>query len=111
MRQDSVRWVSAPLVGLAVIALAGRADAAVVWTATLEKGDLSEWMPGVNATKGTRQNVEVLGEQVHTGKFACKITVHPDDTFNGQDCVDIQHQSTLTAEGKQLWLSGYYMMP
>ncbi|HVR61682.1 MAG TPA: heparin lyase I family protein, partial [Polyangia bacterium] len=28
-----------------------------------------------------------------------------------QDRVDIQHQSTLTAEGKDTWVSGHYMMP
>src|SRR5437588_742662 len=30
---------------------------------------------------------------------------------NNQDRVDIQHQSTLTAEGKDTWISGYYLMP
>ncbi|HEX3698332.1 MAG TPA: heparin lyase I family protein [Polyangia bacterium] len=83
------------------------------WTSTFEKGDLSEWMPGVNPTKGTRKNVEVLGEQVYTGKYACKITVHPDDLFGQyvQDRVDIQHQSKLTGEGMDTWISGHYMMP
>ncbi|HXI59155.1 MAG TPA: heparin lyase I family protein [Polyangia bacterium] len=89
------------------------AQATVVWTSTFEKGDLSEWMPGTNPTKGARKNVEVLGEKVHGGSYACKITVHPDDLFGGnnQDRVDIQHQSTLTAEGKDTWISGYYLMP
>src|SRR5882762_10141617 len=112
MRQDALRWLSALFTSLAALSLPGRAGAAVVWTATFEKGDLSEWSPGVNPTKGTRKNVEVLGEQVYTGKFAGKITVHPDDTFTfGQNRVDIQHPSTLTAEGKESWLSGHYMMP
>src|SRR5258708_27081437 len=111
MRQDTFRRLLALLTYVVTLGLTGRANATVVWTATLEKGDLSEWRPGINAAKGARQNVEVLAEQVHTGKFACKITVPPDDTFNTQNRVDIQHQSTLTAEGKQLWLSGYYMMP
>jgi hypothetical protein len=105
------------LVG-ATVALAAPARATVVWTSTFEKGDLSEWSPGVNPTKtlagGTvRKNVEVLGEQVHTGRFACKITVHPDDLFGQyvQDRVDIKHNSTLTDEGKDTWVSGHYMMP
>ncbi|HEX3695105.1 MAG TPA: heparin lyase I family protein [Polyangia bacterium] len=95
------------------LAAARPAQATVAWTSTFEKGDLSEWMPGTNPTKGTRQNVEVLGEKVHSGSYACKITVHPDDLFGGnnQDRVDIQHQSTLTAEGKDTWISGYYLMP
>src|SRR5260221_2135536 len=112
MRQDALRWLSALFTSLAALSLPGRAGAAVVWTATFEKGDLSEWTPGVNGTKGTRKNVEVLGEQVHSGMFAGKITCHPDDTFTfGQNRVDIQHPTTLTANDKESWLSGYYMMP
>ncbi|HEY2729314.1 MAG TPA: heparin lyase I family protein [Polyangia bacterium] len=108
-----VRSCSVLLVALfGLLPVAGTAHGAVVWTATFEKGDLSEWSPGINATKGTRKNVEVLGEQVHSGTLACKITVHPDDTFSGgQNRVDIQHQSTLTGANKDTWLSGYYMMP
>ncbi len=98
-----------------VMAFATAAHAAVVWTATFEKGDSSEWMPGTNSKgpDGVRKNFEVLGEQVYRGKFAGKITVHPDDLFGQykQDRVDIQHQSTLTGEGKNLWISGFYMMP
>jgi MYXO-CTERM domain-containing protein len=103
---------------LAATALTTPARATVVWTATLEKGDLSEWGSGPNPTKtlpdGTvRKNVEVVGEQVYGGKFACKITVHPDDTFGqyNQDRVDIKHDSTLTGEGKDSYLSGYYYLP
>jgi hypothetical protein len=103
---------------LNVLAVTSVAHAAVVWTSTFEKGDLSEWTPGTNPTKTlpngmVRKNVEVLGEQVYTGKYACKITVHPDDLFGPyvQDRVDIQHQSTLTAEGKDTWVSGHYMIP
>src|SRR5262245_26591958 len=111
MRQYSLRRLSAFVTGLSIIGLAGSANAAPTWTATFEKGDLSEWTPGVNTTKGTRKNVEVLGEQVHTGKWAGKITCHPDDTFTfGQNRVDIQHPSTLTAQNKESWISGHYMM-
>jgi len=88
--------------------------AAVVWTATFEKGDSSEWKPGINAVQpnGTRKNFEVLGEQVYRGKFAGKITVHPDDTFSADQIrVDIQHPSTLTDEGKNSWITGHYMLP
>jgi MYXO-CTERM domain-containing protein len=90
------------------------AGAAVVWTATFESGTLSEFRGGVNLVQpnGTRKNVEVLGEQVYSGKFAGKITVHPDDTFTfNQNRADIGHPSTLTAQGAQVWLSGHYMMP
>jgi hypothetical protein len=102
---------------LAVLAFSGSANAMVVWTSGFEKGDLSEWTPGINATKTlpggmVRQNVVVQQAQVYTGKYACEITVHPDDLFGQyvQDRVDIQHQSTLTAEGKDTWVSGHYLM-
>jgi len=94
------------------------ARAAVVWTATHEAGDLKEWGGGLNLTKTlpdktVRQNAEVLGEQVYGGKLACKITVHPDDTFGpyNQDRVDLSHHSTITGEGKDSYVSGYYYLP
>jgi hypothetical protein len=80
----------------------------VVWTSGFETGSISpEWMPSINAGSN---NVVVQEQHVYTGKYACEITVHPTDLFNGQDRVDIKHQSTLTAEGKDMWLSGHYMM-
>jgi hypothetical protein len=103
---------------LSSTALPRSARAAVVWTATHEAGNLSEWTLGPNPTKtlpdgGVRKNVEVLGEQVYTGKYACKITVHPDDLFGqfNQDRVDIQHSSTLTGEGSDSYVSGYFYLP
>jgi hypothetical protein len=109
----SPRLLSTCLLLAAGLASSTSARAAVVWTATFEKGDSSEWMPGTNATNGARKNFEVLGEQVYRGSFAGKITLHPDDLFGqyNQDRVDIQHQSTLTAEGKETWISGHYLMP
>src|SRR5262245_46472003 len=97
MRQYSLRRLSALVTSLSTLGLAGRANATVTWTATFEKGDKTEWSAGVNSTKAG--NFEVLGEQVHTGKYAGKITCHPTDTFTfGQNRVDIQHPSTLTAQ-------------
>jgi MYXO-CTERM domain-containing protein len=44
--------------------------------------------------------------------FAGKITVHPDDTFSADQIrVDMQHPSTLTDEGKNMWISGHYLLP
>src|SRR4051812_27116473 len=111
----SFSFLSGSLLLTCGLCLTAPAHAAVVWTATFEKGDSSEWMPGVNALgpDKVRKNFEVLGEQVYRGKFAGKITVHPDDILPpyNQDRVDIQHQSTLTGEGKNMWISGHYMMP
>ena len=114
MKASLVRRLPGLLLPLSIFGAPAAARAAVVWTATFEAGDLSEWKPGINATmpNGTRKNVEVLGEKVYGGKLAGKITCHPDDTFTfNQNRVDIQHPSTLTGEGKNMWLSGHYLMP
>lgn len=105
-------FLPALLLPLAVLAASAPGSAAVVWTANFEKGDLSEWKPGVNEKKGDRVNAEASTEKPYMGTRSGKITVHPDDTFTfDQNRVDIQHPSTLTDEGKDMWLSGHYMMP
>jgi len=108
-----LRWLTAGTsLVLAALAAPAPARGAMVWTATFESGDLSEFTPGINGTNGERMNIEVLGEQVYAGMYAGKITIHPDDTFTfGQNRVDIQHQSDLTDEGEESWLSGHYFLP
>jgi hypothetical protein len=85
MRSNHLRWLT-PLACLGLLAATGSANATVVWTSGFETGDLSEWTPGINATKTlpdgmVRQNIVVEQAQVYTGKYACEITVHPDDLF------------------------------
>jgi hypothetical protein len=120
--KNFVRSWSILVAFLCPVLVAGRARATQTWTATFEKnrsGDVcssaaagAEFSPGINETKGTRINAQVLGEKVYSGTLACKVTVHPDDTFTfGQNRVDIQHKSTLTAEGMDSYLSGHYLMP
>jgi MYXO-CTERM domain-containing protein len=120
--KNFVRSWSVLLAFLCPVLVAERARATVVWTATFEKnktGDVcssgmagAEFSPGINETKGTRVNAQVVTMAAHSGSLGCNVTVHPDDTFTfGQNRVDIQHKSTLTAEGMDSYLSGYYMMP
>ena len=105
------------LVSLGLLLLAAPARATVVWTATMEKGDLSEWTSQTNGTKvldgGVRVNIEASKDRPYTGNYSCKVTVHPDDDFGQyhQDRADTKHNSTLTGEGKDSWLSGYYFLP
>jgi hypothetical protein len=113
MAFEQMRLLSGAVV-LGCLVVPGAARAAVTWTATFEKGDSSEWMPGINAVgpDKVRKNFEVLGEKVYAGMFAGKITCHTDDKFSADQVrVDIQHQSTLTDEGENMWLSGHYFMP
>jgi hypothetical protein len=121
--KNFVRSGSVLLAFLSSAMIAGRARAAVVWTATFESnksGDVcssaaatAEFKPGINEKNGTRINAEVLPVAAHSGTLGCQITVHPDDLLPpyNQDRVDIQHPSTLTDEGKDSYLSGWYMMP
>jgi hypothetical protein len=108
MTQTTARWWPGTLLIAALMSAPSSALATVVWIADFEEGNLEEWTPGIN----NEGNVEVLGEQVYMGQYAGKITVHPEDTFTfEQNRVDIQHQSTLTAEGADTWISGYYYLP
>jgi hypothetical protein len=121
--KNFVRSASVFLTFLCAVAAARRAGAAVVWTATFESnksGDVcssaaanAEFKPGINEKNGARINAEVLAAAAHSGTLGCQITVHPDDLLPpyNQNRVDIQHPSTLTDEGKDSYLSGWYMMP
>jgi Polysaccharide lyase len=105
----SVAFVSA----FPALLLSAPAQADVVWKANFEAGNLSEFNGGfINQTKGTRKNIDVVNDPAEEGKWAATISVHPDDLFGQyvQDRVDMGHNSTLTAEGKDDYLSGYYLM-
>ncbi|HEX3696406.1 MAG TPA: heparin lyase I family protein [Polyangia bacterium] len=102
---------------LSAVALPAVAHATVVWTATMEKGDLSEWNGSTDPTKnlpdGTvRKNIEVVSDNVYSGTKSMKITLHPDDIFTSfsQNRVDIGHNSKLTGEGMDSYLRGYYLL-
>jgi hypothetical protein len=103
--------------GVAALAMPGLARATVVWTATMEKGDLSEWTSQTNGMitldGSVRTNIEASTDRPYTGSYSCKVTVHPDDIYGKylQDRADTKHNSTLTGEGKDSYLSGYYFLP
>ncbi len=115
---SSVRLLSAGFAVLAALIVPASVHATVVWTATMEKGDLSEWTSQTNGTitladGGVRTNIEASTDRPYTGTYSCKVTVHPDDDFGQyhQDRADTKHNSTLTGEGKDSYLSGYYFLP
>jgi hypothetical protein len=103
--------------GFAALTASDPARATVVWTATMEKGDLSEWTSQTNGTihldAGVRTNILASTDRAYSGSYSCKVTVHPDDIYGMylQDRADTKHNSTLTGEGKDSWLSGYYFLP
>jgi hypothetical protein len=84
----------------------------------MEKGDLSEWTSQTNGTKtfpdgGVRTNIAATKEKPYTGSYSLTVTVHPDDDYGQyhQDRADTKHNSTLTGEGMDSYLSGYYFLP
>ena len=89
--KNFVRLSSVLVACLGSLVAAGRASATVVWTATFEKnksGDQcssaaadAEFKIGINETKGTRLNAEVLAAAAYSGGLGCEVTVHGDDTF------------------------------
>src|SRR5438309_1261448 len=99
MSSASSRRITALVVGIAALALPLAVRATVVWTATMEKGDLSEWTSQTNGTKvldgSVRTNIEASTEKPYTGRYSCKVTVHPDDDFGQyhQDRADTKHDS------------------
>src|SRR5260370_39792216 len=114
MRSNHIHWLP-PLVSLSSLVMSGAAHATVVWPSTFEKGDLSERGTPNNRTKtlpdGTiRTNIEVVGEHGYQRKYACKLTVHPDDGFPSyiQNRAAIAHQRRLTAERHDTGISSYY---
>jgi MYXO-CTERM domain-containing protein len=120
--KNFVRSGSVLLAFLCAMTVARRAAAAVVWMAGFESnksGDVcastaasAEFIPGAIVVNNGRIDAQVLGEQVYSGKLACKVTVHPDDIYGMyvQDRVDVKHMSTLTGEGKDMYLSGHYYL-
>src|SRR4029079_6976326 len=106
MRSTPVRRLFPAVAALAAVLLPAAARATVVWTAGMEKGDLSEWTKTTNGTKqldgSVRQNIVASTGKRYAGSYSLKVTVPPDDDFGQyhQDRADIKHESTLTGEGK-----------
>lgn len=94
-----------------LLAAPGSADAAIIWKADFEPGDLSQWNGNVNAVKGPRKNIEFVADPVQEGKTAAKFTIHPDDTFNGsQQRVQVTQNKAATGEGADTFMSWYFFL-
>ena len=87
------------------------ARAAVTWKADFETGNISQFMGNVNATKGTRKNIEIVADPVQEGKMAGKFTIHEDDTFSStQMRVQVTRNSPRTGEGQDVFMSFYFLI-
>src|SRR5260221_4532686 len=87
------------------------ARAAVIWKADCETGNLSQFNGNVNATNGTRKNIEFVADPVEQGMVAGKFTIHADDTFSTtQMRVQVTRNSMRTGEGQDVFMSWYFLI-
>ena len=83
----------------------------MTWKADFETGNLSQFMGSVNATKGTRKNIEFVPDPVQEGKLAGKFTIHEDDTFSStQMRVQVDRIGARTGEGQDVFSSFYFLV-
>lgn len=59
------------------------APAKILFQSSFETGDLTEWaQTGTRGQNATPRNIEIVTNPAHHGKYAAKVTIHPDDIFN-----------------------------
>lgn len=98
------------LVGFVAVA-AGPAAAEVVWKADFETNDISQFDGTMNATKDARKNIEIVTMPRQQGKYAAKMTIHPDDTFKTRQMrVQFTRRPQRTEEGQDLFMSFHLRM-
>ncbi|MCA9129672.1 MAG: polysaccharide lyase [Planctomycetales bacterium] len=79
--QTHAKRIAVSLLLISLFAHYSRADE--LFRADFETGDLSQWkQTGTNSVNASERNVQVVTDPVQQGKFAVKITIHPDDVFN-----------------------------
>ncbi|HEY0715425.1 MAG TPA: hypothetical protein VGF45_22275, partial [Polyangia bacterium] len=97
---------SSALLFVSSLAYSRPANAAIIWKADFETGNLSQFSSATNATKGTRQNIEIVSEGAQEGTRAGKVTIHPDDLFNNSQMrVQMNRSNPRTGEGQNLYMA------
>jgi hypothetical protein len=88
------------------------ASAKIIFTASFETGDLSEWSKtGTRSQNATPGNVQVVTDIVQEGKYAGKFTIHEDDVFNAQQLrVQVGGPRVTVEEGSDTYMSFYLYM-
>lgn len=84
----------------------------VLFKATFETGDLSEWAAtGTRSQNATPRNIQVVTDIVRQGKYAGKFTIHPDDVFNPQQLrVQVGGPKVTVGEGSDTYMSFWLYM-
>ena len=95
------------LIGMA--GLRGLAWGKVLFKADFETGDLSQWSAtGTKGQNATPRNIQVVTDIVQQGRYAAKVTIHPDDVFNERQLrAQIGGPRITVEEGSDTYMSFY----
>jgi lysophospholipase L1-like esterase len=98
---------------LALLCLAAPVAGRVLFRADFETGDLSQWtQTGTRGQNATPRNVQVVSDIVHRGKYAVRMTIHPDDVFNDRQLrVQLGGPRVTVEEGSDTYLAFSLSMP
>jgi len=88
------------------------ASARVIFKSGFETGDLSEWsQTGTKGQNATPRNIQIVTDPVEEGKYAAKVTIHPDDVFNAQQLrAQIGGPRITVEEGSDTYMSFWLYM-
>ena len=88
------------------------ASARIIFHSGFETGDLSEWsQTGTKGQNATQRNIQIVTDPVEEGKYAAKVTIHPDDVFNAQQLrAQIGGPRITVEEGSDTYMSFYLYM-
>lgn len=83
------------------------ASATILFRADFETGDLSQFAnTGTRGQNATPRNVQVVSDVVKQGKYAVKVTIHPDDVFNARQLrAQLGGPKIEVAEGSDTYFS------
>ncbi len=96
----------ATVLGAAALLFAAPAPAAVVWSAGMETGDISEW--GAHSSQDTGAcDRSVTTERAHSGTRSLKLTI---DTSDGVAACR-QHRNKEAVSGNTYYYSAWYYFP
>jgi hypothetical protein len=86
--------------------------AEILFKATFETGDLSEWAnTGTRGQNATPRNIQLVTDTVQSGKYAAKVTIHADDVFNASQLrAQLGGPRVTVEEGSDTYMSFYLYM-
>lgn len=94
------------------LTLVAPAHSRILFQSGFETGDLSEWnASGTRGQNATPRNIQVVTDIVREGKYALRVTIHPDDIFNDRQLrAQIGGPRITVEEGSDTYMSFYLYM-